>query len=233
MNSNRRFLLTHKMKYILSLGIVACIVWIFLLKGSSSKASENNMNQNIITVEVWSDVVCPFCLLGKKKLERAVEKLEVQDQVEITFRSFQLDPNFPEDSSLLSKINLVQRKGYPATQVEGMCNQLTISGKEYDIQFDFDKAHTFNTLSAHRLIHWAKQYEKANDLKEAFMVAHFSKGVDLASEELLLKCRRASWFGPHEGRRYFRASDSFLSEVQNDLSRGKSTWHSWSSVFPY
>ncbi|HAY88115.1 MAG TPA: disulfide bond formation protein DsbA, partial [Bacteroidetes bacterium] len=113
------------------------------------------MNTEKAKIEVWSDVVCPFCLVGKKKLEQAIESQNAQNHIEIIWRSFQLDPGFPQNESVPSMKNLTERKGYPADQVVAMCGQLTASGKPYGIDFNFDNALTFNTSNAHRLIHWA------------------------------------------------------------------------------
>ena len=166
-------------------GIVFLILFANLSLVAQSNSTTKTMNTEKVTVEIWSDVVCPFCLLGKKKIEQAIAKLNATNNVEIIWRSFQLDPTFPKNTSSPSMQYLSERKGYPVNQIKGMCQQLSLQGKKYGINFNFDASLTINTFDAHRLIHWAKSFGKANQLKEALMVAHFSEGMDLSKETQL------------------------------------------------
>ena len=84
---------------------------------------------NKLTIEVWSDVVCPSCYIGMKQLERAISNLKVEDQVEVVLRSFQLDPNFPKDHSMSSLKNLAEIKGNGMPAVKQMCDRLYPVGK--------------------------------------------------------------------------------------------------------
>ena len=178
------------------------------------------MNTEKATIEVWSDVVCPFCLVGKKKLEQAIESQNAQNHIEIIWRSFQLDPGFPQNESVPSMKNLTERKGYPADQVVAMCGQLTASGKPYGIDFNFDKALTFNTSNAHRLIHWAKEYDKSNDLKEALMTAHFSLGKDLSSDTELASVAKSVGLDSTKATELL-ASDKYAAEVAADITNAQ------------
>jgi predicted DsbA family dithiol-disulfide isomerase len=178
------------------------------------------MKPEKVKIEVWSDVVCPFCFLGKKKLERAIAKADARDKVEIIWHSFQLDPDFPMDTSLPSTKNLSERKGYPIEQVTAMCAQLAEQGKAFDIDFQFDKALTFNTRDAHRLIQWGKAFNKSSELKEAFMKAHFSEGIDLALKENLLSVVEQVGLNRGEAKKVLE-SDAFSQDVQEDILRSR------------
>jgi predicted DsbA family dithiol-disulfide isomerase len=145
------------------------------------------MKTKKVTIDIWSDVVCPFCYIGKKKMELAIKNLKAENQVEIIWHSFQLDPNFPTDTSMSTNEYLVKRKGYPQYQVTMMTAQLVEQGKNYNIDFQFKKARSFNTLNTHRLIKWAKEYGKDNELKEALMLNYFSKGIDLSVNDSLIR----------------------------------------------
>jgi len=87
---------------------------------------KTNDKMEKVRIEIWSDVVCPFCLLGKKKIEKAIDKLDANDKVEIVWRSFQLNPEFPQNTSLPSIKYLSADRGYLKAQVEQMCNQLEL-----------------------------------------------------------------------------------------------------------
>jgi predicted DsbA family dithiol-disulfide isomerase len=178
------------------------------------------MQKEKVTIEIWSDVVCPFCLLGKKKLEQAIEKLDAGDKVDIVWRSFQLDPYFPKIESVPSKKNLVERKGYPSKQVDQMCDNLTLQGKDYGIIFDFYRAVTFNTFDAHRLIQWAKTKRLSNELKGALMVAHFTLGIDLSKEENILAVIEKVGLDKEEAKQIL-SSDQFTADVNNDIQQAQ------------
>lgn len=188
------------------------------LQSHSTKSQK--MNSEKIKIEIWSDVVCPFCYIGKKKIEQAVAKLGAEDKVEITWHSFQLDPDFPADKAIPSMSYLSERKGYPIDQVVAMSGQLTAQGKAYGIQFNFDSALTFNTLNAHRLIQWAKTQHKANELKEAFMIAYFSNGTDLTLEENVLSVVKKAGLDEEAAANVLASSD-YLPEVNADILRAQ------------
>jgi len=188
------------------------------LQSHSTKTQK--MNSGKVKIEIWSDVVCPFCFIGKKKIEQAVAKLGAEDKVEIIWHSFQLDPDFPTDKAIPSINYLSERKGYPIDQVVGMCGQLTVQGKAYGVDFNFDSALTFNTLNAHRLIQWAKTQNKSNELKEAFMLAYFSDGTDLTLEENVLNVVKKAGLDAEAAANVLASSD-YLPEVNADILRAQ------------
>lgn len=180
--------------------------------------SKNEMKQEKIKIEIWSDVVCPFCFIGKKKMDRAVTRLNAEDKVEIIWRSFQLAPDFPKDTSLPSIQYLSYRKGYPIDQINTMCSQLSTQGEDYGIDFNFEKALTFNTLDVHRLIQWAKPLGYSNKLKEAFMIAYFSEGLDLSKEENIYQVIKKVGLNLDKAKSILE-SDEYTEEVTADINR--------------
>lgn len=207
------------MKYAFTLVILVSAIWLYAIY-APAEDTPTIMSQEKVTIEVWSDVVCPFCLVGKKKLEQAIEKQNAQNHVEIIWRSFQLDPEFPADKAVPSIKNLTERKGYPAEQVVAMCGQLTESGKPYGIDFNFDDALTFNTLDAHRLIHWAKETNKSHDMKEALMTAHFSLGKDLSEDTELASVAKSIGLDSTKAIELL-ASDKYTTEVAADIAKAQ------------
>jgi predicted DsbA family dithiol-disulfide isomerase len=198
------------------------VLFMMLLSGSllAQSNSKKEMKEEKIKIEIWSDVVCPFCFLGKKKMEQAIAKLNAEDKVEIIWRSFQLDPDFQKKVSLPSIQYLSERKGYPVDQIKGMCTQLSAQGKSYAIDFQLEKALTFNTLDVHRLIHWAQPLGLSNELKEALMIAYFSEGLDLSKEANLYPIIKKVGLNLEDAKAVLQ-SDAYSKNVAEDIQRAQ------------
>ena len=143
------------------------------------------MNQKI-RIEIWSDVVCPFCYLGIRKLERAMEVTGLTGYFEIQWHSFQLDPDFPAGITENTTAYLAERKGMAQSQIKQIYSQLTEQGRKYGIDFQLEKALSFNTLNAHRILQWSKTTGRSTELEEAFFKAYFTQGADLSKPENLI-----------------------------------------------
>jgi predicted DsbA family dithiol-disulfide isomerase len=173
------------------------------------------MIQENMKIEIWSDIVCPFCYLGKKKLERAIIKLNLKTYPEIVWHSFQLDPSFPRNTSIPSLQYLSEKKRIPIEQVHGMHKYLADQVNQYGIDFQFDKALTFNTFDAHRLWQWSKELNKSKELKEALFLAYFTEGRDLSRHENLLNVAVNSGLNRDEAEKILN-SDSYEQELEED-----------------
>ena len=174
----------------------------------------------MIKIDVWSDVVCPFCYLGKKKLEVALQKLKLDSKSTIEWHSFQLDPTFPKNTSSPASEHLIHRKGLTLSQIQSSHKRLTELGHQYQIDFQFDKAINFNTFDAHRLLHWSKEYQKQNELKNAFLEDHFSEGIDLSKRISLLKVIRKVGLNISTATEILD-SELYAQEFQNDINLAK------------
>ena len=177
------------------------------------------MNIGKVKIEIWSDITCPFCFIGKKKMEKTIAKLNAQDRVEILWHSFLLEPDFPRDTAI-SSIKLAEKKGYSLEQIKYMGAQFASKGKEYNIDFQYEKALKFNTMDAHRLIHWSKTLNKSNTLKEAFMVAYFTDGINLSQQENILKIINKIGLDTIKAKEIIN-SDAFTQEVDQDLYQAR------------
>lgn len=182
---------------------------------SFTQSTSSDMSNNTIRIEIWSDMVCPFCYLGKKKLEKAIEKLNLQAQTEIIWHSYQLDPDFPEGKSVSATQHLKQQKGFSESQLKETYKYLQQSGAPYGIDFQFEKCLSFNTLDAHRLWHWSKSAGKEHAWKEAVMQAYFSKGMDLSKSENLLNLAESCGLDRKEAKGILE-SDRFAKAVHDD-----------------
>ena len=138
-------------------------------------------------VEIWSDVVCPWCYIGKRRFEDALSKFEGADDVEVEWRSFELDPNAPRE--LEGKLDEILAKKYRATpqQARAMMQRVVDASKQEGIDVDFDIARSGNTLDAHRLIHFAATKGLADAMKERLMRGYFCEGLLPSDREALVR----------------------------------------------
>jgi len=137
-------------------------------------------------IEIWSDVVCPFCYIGKKHFEKALEQLSFKDKIKTEWKSFQLDRSLPvEGLSISTTEYLIKHKGMPAQQIDGMLDYLKQKGADVGIDFRQDISIQANTFTAHRLIHFAQSKGKGNEIEEALFSAHFTEGRNVGEIEVL------------------------------------------------
>ena len=138
-------------------------------------------------IEVFSDVVCPWCYIGKRRLEEALSRFDHADQVRVTYRSFQLDPSSPDTSELGLEQMLAARYGRSIEQAKAMNAQVSAVAAGAGLDFRLDRARPANTIRAHRLIHYAADHGLANELTERMMRGYFSEGVRVGERADLLR----------------------------------------------
>ncbi|UPW09922.1 DsbA family oxidoreductase [Gordonia terrae] len=129
-----------------------------------------------ITVDIWSDIACPWCYIGKRKFEAGLAEFAGRDDVEVTYHSFELAPDTPVDFDGSEVDFLVRHKGMPAQQVEGMLEQVTGIAAEVGLDYDFDSLQHTKTLKAHEALHFAKERGRQLDLVERLFKAYFEEG---------------------------------------------------------
>jgi predicted DsbA family dithiol-disulfide isomerase len=140
------------------------------------------MAQSMITIDVVSDVICPWCFLGKRRLDKALSLIP-DVKVEVVYRPFFLDPTIPADG--LDRQQYMESKFGPE-RLKTIHDPLIAAGKEDGVPYHFDKiTRTPNTLDAHRLIRWALPAGKQAEMKEALFKAYWSDGKDVGNHETL------------------------------------------------
>lgn len=138
-----------------------------------------------IKIDVVSDVVCPWCYIGKRRLEKAIDQLAGQVDVEVEFHPFELNPDMPKEGKN-QKQYLADKFG-SEERYQQITNNVTKVGAEEGLKFNFDKQEVSpNTRDAHRIIRYAKSEGKQAVVKEAFLKAYFEEGIDLSKKENLL-----------------------------------------------
>ena len=131
--------------------------------------------------------MCPFCYIGKRNFERALEQFADKDKLQVVWKSFQLDPSIPEVQSESYSNYLVKAKGMPKAQVDAMLANVTQNAKNAGLDYDFDKSVMVNSLKAHRVIQFAKTRGLGDVTEERFFKAFFTEGENIADDATLIK----------------------------------------------
>ncbi len=122
-------------------------------------------------IEIWSDYVCPFCYIGKRKLEIALEQYDFSDEVEIELKSFELDPNAQKSYDKNIHELIAKKYGMPVEQARSFNEQLIEEAKKIGLIYEFDKMIPTNTFDAHRLFQYVKSSGKGNAFSEEVLKA--------------------------------------------------------------
>ena len=137
-------------------------------------------------IEIWSDVVCPFCYIGKRKIEKALDKFPFKENVEIEWKSFQLNPDQQTNPTISTLEHLSQSKGWSMDQTREITSNVVNMAAAQGLEFDFERAVVANTKNAHRLIHLAKEFGKGGEMKERLLLAYFSEGKNVDDAATLI-----------------------------------------------
>jgi len=150
--------------------------------------------ESVLHIDIWSDLVCPWCYIGKRRFERAVDRLTegdsdvTRDRFEIRYRPFQLDPHAPHGVAIpVSEV--YARKFGP--QAPAIIERVTAVAAAEDLEFNLDRAWRANTFDAHRLLWWAESTDTGvdqGDLNDAIMRSYFTDGHDISNHAVLGDC---------------------------------------------
>jgi predicted DsbA family dithiol-disulfide isomerase len=172
-----------------------------------------------VRVEIWSDVVCPWCYLGKRRLETALGTFEHAADVEIEWRSFQLDPSIPKGTAEPVYDALARKFGDSKDRIRAMTAQVGQLAEAEGLHYDFDRAVSMNTFDAHRLIHLAKAHGLGAQAHERLMRASLIEGATLDTPTLV---RLGTEIGvPAAAASRTLAGDDFTADVEDDISQAR------------
>ena len=166
-------------------------------------------------VEIWSDIVCPFCYIGKRKFEKGLEGFVAKDKVEVVWRSFQLDPEMEFVPGQSVHEYLGRRKGGTTADGKRMNDAMAAMAKEEGLEYDFDKAIINNTLNAHRLLHFAKEKGAQNEMKERLFKAYYTEGKNIGDIKTLTELATEVGLDATEVEVALQG-DAFTREVKQD-----------------
>jgi len=173
-------------------------------------------------IEIFSDVICPWCFIGKRRFETAISRLKdrgVDVQVDYVFRPFQLDPTAPTDSPTPAKDAYAKKFGGPEKATE-ILNHVTSVAAQDNITFNMDVAVRANTFLAHRLLSFALINHGSDVqimLKEFIMDAYFTNGKNIGDIEVLSNCAELAGIPSQEAVEFLQ-SDALVEEVQAEIA---------------
>ena len=172
-------------------------------------------------IEIWSDVMCPFCYIGKRNFESALAQFADKENIEIEWKSFQLDPSMPEIASTESQEDyLVKRKGMSREQVKGMLANVTEMAKQAGLEYHLDKSVMVNSQKAHQLIQFSKTKNLGNEMEERLFKAYFTEGKNVADIETLTQLGKEIGLDENELQAAF-ADDQYLYQMKQDIQEAQ------------
>ncbi len=200
-----------------SFNIVICTL--FLCFGTMANAQKQIIKSNTtkkMKVEIWSDVMCPFCYIGKRKFEAALEKFEHQKDVEVVWKSYQLQPDLKTDPTKNTLVHLAESKGWTIGYTKEVTENVVAMAKEVGLHYNFDRAVVANSFDAHRLIQFSKTKNKSDAMEEQLFKAYFVDGKNTADHATLTLL--AVEIGLNEAEvKQVLASDNYASNVRQDI----------------
>ena len=172
-------------------------------------------------IEIWSDIACPWCFIGKRRFESALEGFAHKDDVEVEWRSFQLDPTLPDRVEESEVDYLSRTKGMPAEAVKQMFAQVSEQAAGEGLNYDFSSIVVANSFTAHRFLHFAKAHGVMAEAEEALMSGHFETGRDIGSIDYLAEVGEGLGLDPAEVRRVLE-SNEYTRAVEADIAEARS-----------
>ncbi len=167
-------------------------------------------------VEIWSDVMCRFCYIGKRKFEMALNLFEGKDNVEIVWKSFQLDPTIVSDANKTVNQFLAERKGWTVEYAEQMNDHVTKIAKEVGLEYNLDKAVVANSFDAHRFSHLAKKHNCQNEAEEQLFKAYFTEGKNTADHDTIIQLGVEIGLDANEIKQMLK-SDAYSEDIRMDI----------------
>lgn len=171
-------------------------------------------------IEIWSDVMCPFCYIGKRRFEVALAQFGNSQNIEIEWKSFLLNPELQTDTSKNIHQFLSEHKGISVEEARSMNDQVAHMAANAGLTFDFDKAIPANSFNAHRFLHYTKIYGKQNEAEEALFKAYFTEGKNIDDATTLTDIAVTLDLDTEELAKDM-SSDAFFQDVVMDVQEAR------------
>ena len=177
--------------------------------------------ENKLKVQIWSDIMCPFCYIGKRRIEEALNLFEHKHAVAIEWKIFQLDASFVASSDDNMVEHLAQKYGKGTDWAQGMLDNMTQNAKSAGLDFHFEKAVLASSFNAHRLLHLAKKHQLANDLEELLFKAYLTEGKNINDNNTLKELGVSVGLNEHDIDEVLN-SDAYANDVKQDIQNANS-----------
>jgi len=189
-------------------------------QGKSSCFSGNSFQLFFIfkamKVEIWSDIMCPFCYIGKRKFEAALSQVDFRDNIEVEWKSFLLNPDIVTDPSKSTVEYLAEVKNMSVEHAKQMTDQVAQMAAQSGLEFDYDKTVVANTRNAHRLIQMAKAHLLGDQAEEILFNAYFKEGKNMDDKDTLVELGQKIGLDGEEVRKMLD-SDQFDDKVRQEI----------------
>lgn len=171
-------------------------------------------------VEIWSDIFCPFCYIGKRRFENALKSFSDKDDVEIIYRSFELNPDAPKVNNNNIHEAIAEKYGMSVEEAKANNDGIVRQAASLGLEYNFDTLILTNSLDAHRLIHFAKDFNKMEEMTEALFKAYFTDSKNISDIDILGDITKSAGLNKEEAIKFLN-SDKYKNEVREDeaLSR--------------
>ena len=173
------------------------------------------VQEKTMKVEIWSDIMCPFCYIGKRKFEQALTQFENKENIQVEWKSFLLDPDLKNEQGKNIHEVLAEKKGWTKDYAQRMNNHVAGMAKEVGLNYEFDKVKPANTITAHRLTHLAARHGLQDQMEEKLFRAYFTDGTDIGNIDALVELAVEVGLNEQEVRQVL-LSDQFTEAVKAD-----------------
>ncbi|WP_294820334.1 DsbA family oxidoreductase [uncultured Flavobacterium sp.] len=171
-------------------------------------------------IEIWSDIMCPFCYIGKRRFEQALEKFEEKDKVEIEWKSYLLSPEMVTDPTKNLHEFLAEHKGISIEEATEMNGYVGRMAAETGLEYNLDKAIPANSFNAHRLLHFAAEHGKQGEVKEALFKAYFTDGKNIDDSGVQLEIAASVGLNTAELAKAM-GSEAYFQDVVMDIQEAR------------
>lgn len=172
-------------------------------------------------IEIWSDFVCPFCYIGKKRLEQAIERFPKKLNISIRYKSYELDPNATNYAGKNMNETLAEKYNMTIEKAEQMNKQIADQARTVGLEFVFDTMKPGNTFHAHRVSKYAKKINQEAKYVDTMLYNYFTLSKDISNPDTILSITDDLGFDHKEVKEILENKDTFASEVRNDQDEAK------------
>jgi predicted DsbA family dithiol-disulfide isomerase len=199
-----------------TLFLVSCVMLLCLDSLTPVYAQKPITHTKKMKVEIWSDVMCPFCYIGKRKFESALAQFEHKDDVEVVWKSFQLQPDMVTDPSQNTIEHLAKSKGWTLEHAREMTSYVVKMASEVGLNYNFDKAVVANSFDAHRVVQLAKTKGKGDAMEEQLFKAYFIDGKNTADHTTLTQLATEIGLDETEVKQVL-STNAYADNVKQDI----------------
>ncbi|MDR9414657.1 MAG: DsbA family oxidoreductase [Gracilimonas sp.] len=168
-------------------------------------------------IDIWSDIACPFCYIGKRHLEKALEQLP-DIEAEINWKSFELDPNAPVDTEMDIYDTLAKKYGRDRSWAKEMNANMVEMASKAGLDYNMDAVKPTNSFNAHQLLHLAKVYGKQDEMKEALLSAYFMQGKHVGKTDVLVEIAETVGLEKEKARKTIE-ENKYSKQVMADIEK--------------